>query len=294
MQRDKHTQEIEATRIGGFGGSDAKLFYKIGLKGIESLSNTDKKRIRVAKGIDERHSISDTPAMAKGRAFEDWYAERVPHLRREDKIQKIYTKKFKTFAHCDFMDYIANEVEELKCLESPSLAEHHYMHQLQWYYLLGASGVKLTVCDSTFETFEEGLQETIMIARDEQYIATLLKGIKLLSEAWDTLDLELTETMEHEELMFWEQRQIMVMASYLQEIKELEEKANLEREKIHAFMKEQNIGSIKSDFYTIQYFPESVGHTFDKKKLLKDHPEINESDYMKESKKSSYIKIILK
>ena len=76
MQRDKHTQEIEATRIGGFGGSDAKLFYKIGLKGIESLSNTDKKRIRVAKGIDERKSISDTPAMAKGRAFEDWYAQR--------------------------------------------------------------------------------------------------------------------------------------------------------------------------------------------------------------------------
>ena len=47
----KHQQEIESTRRGGFGGSDAKMIYKIGLKGIESLNNTDKIRIAVAKGL---------------------------------------------------------------------------------------------------------------------------------------------------------------------------------------------------------------------------------------------------
>ena len=39
-----HEQEIATSRVGGLGGSDAALVYKIGRSGIEGLSNTDKKR----------------------------------------------------------------------------------------------------------------------------------------------------------------------------------------------------------------------------------------------------------
>ena len=42
MEALLHQNEIERTRVGGFG-SDAKMFYKIGLKGRSALSNSDKK-----------------------------------------------------------------------------------------------------------------------------------------------------------------------------------------------------------------------------------------------------------
>ena len=64
MTTTAHIEEIETTRIGGFGGSDAAMFYKIGLKGLSALTNSDKKRIRVAKGLDEYKPI---PVARSGR-----------------------------------------------------------------------------------------------------------------------------------------------------------------------------------------------------------------------------------
>ena len=50
--KNQHQMEIENTRVGGFGGSDAALFLRIAKKGgVEGLSNTDLYRIAVAMGI---------------------------------------------------------------------------------------------------------------------------------------------------------------------------------------------------------------------------------------------------
>ena len=88
----QHKNEIERTRISGFGGSDAKIFYKIGLRGLSALSNSDKKRIRVAKGIDEYKPVFQTEAMRKGHEFEDWWFEnsiyQQENWEREDKIER--------------------------------------------------------------------------------------------------------------------------------------------------------------------------------------------------------------
>ena len=52
MEEIKHQQEIQSTRVGGFGGSDAAMFLRIAKKGgVEGLSNTDLYRIAVAMGI---------------------------------------------------------------------------------------------------------------------------------------------------------------------------------------------------------------------------------------------------
>ena len=85
-----HKQNIESTRVGGFGGSDAAMFYRIGLKGLSALTNSDKKRIRVAKGMDEYKSIPVNEAMRRGHDFEDWYAENVAmvSLEREKKLSR--------------------------------------------------------------------------------------------------------------------------------------------------------------------------------------------------------------
>ena len=39
----RNEQELKRSHANGFGGSDAKMFAKIGTKGIESLSTTEKK-----------------------------------------------------------------------------------------------------------------------------------------------------------------------------------------------------------------------------------------------------------
>ena len=132
MKSTNHKNEIEATRVGGFGGSDAKMFYKIGLKGLSSLNNTDKKRIRVAKGIDEYKPITVNDAMQRGHDFEDWYEKQsfAPlNAEREVAISSMLAKNFKTFAHADF--FSNGEVWELKCLSNPENAYNDYFEQLQ-------------------------------------------------------------------------------------------------------------------------------------------------------------------
>ena len=189
MKTENHTQEIEATRVGGFGGSDAKLFYKIGLKGLSALNNTDKKRIRVAKGIDEYNPTPVNDAMHRGHYFEDWY-EKQPfaplNAEREVVISSMLAKNFKTFAHCDFFEN--GEVWELKCLANPGKAYEDYFEQLQWYHRLRATSVLLVVCDSSKE-FSDGVLLPVEIKRDNNVIDILSNGIKLLDDNWNDIDL---------------------------------------------------------------------------------------------------------
>ena len=66
------------------------------------------------------------------------------------------------------------------------------------------------------------------------------------------------------------------------------------KERIKMLMENSGIKSIKSDSYTIVYQPESEAVTFDKAKLLMEHPEIREEDFQKTSKRKAHVKITLK
>ena len=185
----KHQKEIEQSRIGGFGGSDAKMFYKVGLKGLSALSATDMKRIAVAKGLQPYRPIAKTDAMQKGHDFEDWFAKQAfcPIAQREVKISKPLARNFETFSHLDFYanDGISSEYWELKCVEKVDTATKDHKAQLQWAHMIGVGNVWLIVCDSS-KSFEEGTQFPIGIQRDQKYIDTMLHGIKLIDEAWES------------------------------------------------------------------------------------------------------------
>ena len=289
-----HKNEIEATRVGGFGGSDAKMFYKIGLKGLSSLNNTDKKRIRVAKGIDEYKPITVNDAMQRGHDFEDWYEKQsfAPlNAEREVAISSMLAKNFKTFAHADF--FSNGEVWELKCLSNPENAYNDYFEQLQWYFMLGAVNVWLAVSDSNY-SFIEGTTFPVEIKRDGRIIDILLHGIRLLDQNWETLDLEVGEEWNESDLLPFEKEDITVFASYLQRIQQLEELAEESKLKVFNFMRDNGIKSLKSDYYTVTFIPESTTATLDKKKLFTAHPEIKEQDYLKISPKKAYITVKLK
>ena len=235
MEAIQHQDEIERTRVGGFGGSDAKMFYKIGLKGLSALSNSDKKRIRVAKGLDEYKPTFQTEAMRRGHEFEDWFwenylSERDRELyQREFKLHGKLAKNFDVFAHADIYYPWLRVVKELKFLQDPDIynAEDQYMAQLQWYHMLGANVVMLIVGDSNDYDLmkDERSDENVtskFVERDEDFIEILRAGIKLLDDNWDDLDLDIQEDWTSDDLLPFEATEVEMMADYLQEIKRLE------------------------------------------------------------------------
>lgn len=292
MKTDIHKQEIETTRVGGFGGSDAKMFYRVGLKGLSALNNTDKKRIRVAKGIDEYKPISMNDAMQKGHNFEQWYENN--YASEADEREVVFSaelaKNFKTFFHADF----ANEkyVYELKCVSNTENVDINYTEQLQWQMMISGLPVCMVIADSALDFSK--CSQPIPIDRDETTINILKNGIRLIDENWETLDLNVGEEWSDSDLMPFEKEDITVFAGYLLRIQQLEELAEESKLKVFQFMKDNNIKSLKSDFYTVTFIPESTTTSLDKKKLFTEHPEINESDYLKTSPKKAYITVKLK
>lgn len=303
-EQELHQQKIEKSRVGGFGGSDAKMFYKLGLNGLSALSNTDKLRIRVAKEIDEYKPIMQTEAMQKGHDFEDWFAEKFENdlgdelngTLREYRVEpkNELAVNFNIFAHADFYNVKSKGVIELKCISDVDAVQENYMAQLQWYYMLGCREVGLIVCNSKFVAFKDGLQEPIEVEQNQNYIETLRRGIKLLDDNWDNLDLKIGDEWDESDLFPSEQREVQLMTSYLQQIKSLEARIENSKTKLLDMMTKSGVKSIKSDAYNIAVVPSGTTSRFDKKKLLKDHPEINEADYTATSDRKAYLKITLK
>ena len=292
MTTTTHKQEIEVTRVGGFGGSDANLFYRVGLRGLSALNNTDKKRIRVAKGIDEYKSIQMNDAMQRGHDFEDFYemSESTSLMSREVLFSAELAKNFKTFFHADFADRLYDY--ELKCVQNPDNVEKDYEAQLQWQAMVSGMKVCLVVCDSA-KRFED-YNEPIEITRDENVISILKNGIRLIDENWETLDLNVGEEWSDSDLMPFEKNDIAIFTSYLQRIQQLEELAEESKLKVFQFMRDKNIKSLKSDSYTVTFTPESTTTSLDKKKLFTAYPKIKEQDYIKTSPKKAYITVKLK
>ena len=301
-EKELHQQKIEKSRVGGFGGSDAKMFYKIGLNGLSALSNTDKLRIRVAKGIDEYKPIMQTEAMQKGHDFEDWFAEETNDILegyiREYKVEPeslfAFALNFYVFAHADFYNIKKKWAIELKCVSDIGKVHNDYMAQLQWYYMLGCKRVVLIVCDSKFDNFEEGLQESAGVEPNENYIKMLRHGIKLLDDNWNDLDLKIGDEWDESDLFPSEQKEVQLMTYCLQQIKSMEAQIEDSKTKLLNMMTESGVKSIKSDAYNITVVPPGTTSRFDKKKFLSEHPEINEADYTSTSDRKAYLKITLK
>ena len=291
MTPTTHKQEIEVTRVGGFGGSDASLFYRIGLRGLSALTNTDKKRIRVAKGIDEYKPIPMNDAIQRGHDFEDWYSENYQSaaMERERKFTRDLARNFNTFFHADFSD---TYIYELKSTHNTDDVLTTYDAQLQWQHMISAMPVYIVISDSSLP-FED-CSEPIEVKRNERIIKILQNGIRLLDENWDTLDLEIGEEWSDSDLMPFEKNDIAAFTSYLEKIQELEALAEESKAKVFQFMMDNNIKSLKSDSYTVTFIPESTTTSLDKKKLFTEHPEIKEQDYLKTSPKKACITVTLK
>lgn len=279
-----HAEEIKTSRVGGLGGSDATMVLKIGRNGLQALSNTDVKRLRVMLGLDEPCNFGGNAATEAGHAFEDYIADRLRliyplgYIREEKMIGEDFGA-FKTFAHADFMT-ASKKVIECKFVQDTTqnvLAK--YYAQLQWYYYLGADCVTLCHGFGDVEPFKVIDYTFLDVPRDESAVEDIRKGLRLIleycqSEQAVSAPVEVDMQAKQRKLVrkyLTRKRKVDAMTAEMEQIK-----AELQAE-----MEEGNIakvsGALDSNNTAVVTFRKgSTRRTLDTTKTLAKYPELNE------------------
>ena len=199
MENYNHNEEIRATRVGGFGGSDAAMVLAIA-KSIESgekLTTTQRHRLNQLKGLEEVPQFSNADTEAGHRFEEEVAASLTEEWKREaivyDRQGDVY-ENFKVFAHADFLHCKFDDVKECKWTRTLNLdgLRERYQPQLQWYYMLGADSVSLAYCIVNAESGEEE-RGCVDVPRDENMIDDLRAALRLIDSRFGDLDTEITE-----------------------------------------------------------------------------------------------------
>ena len=289
-----HNQEIQQTRVGGLGGSDAALLRRIGQNGLAGLTATDIKRLCVMVGKCEVDNFCGNAYTNAGHAFEEYCEQLLPWgscgYEREKFMQATLAHNFKTFAHADFVTG-ENDVIECKYVQDTTAnTAAKYAAQLQWYFVLGARSVRLCHGTGAADPFCVDECEIVEIARDEQIITEILAGVH-------TLDKALTDgwlPMTPDKVTIAETPAVVQRAfDTLQRIKEQEQALAAEKEvatlEIREYIETFGLSGIVGDEHQIVYSRASVSTTFDSKKFLQDHPEFNLPEYQKQTKRAACV-----
>lgn len=295
----RNNEELRRSHANGFGGSDAKMFAKIGMKGIESLSTTEKKRILVALGKMEAEDFGGNVYTEAGHLFEDYCASADCKGMEREKYMEAegLAKHFKVFAHADFYDEATNAVVECKFSQDDTNKVYDdYLPQLQWYYMLGAS--KVTLCHGwgTVLPFEVGGGIPVIVCEDNDFIYWLQHGIAVLDKAiedgafddYDATEVTVSEMDEDTAVACQRLGQAMV------QLKEYERIADECKATLLAWMEAHGVLNIKGEGFTVSYVSPTTRKTFDAKKVQADFPALKDEQYYKTSAVKSSVKITLK
>ena len=297
----RNNEELKKSHANGFGGSDAKMFAKIGTKGIESLSTTEKKRILVALGKMEADDFGGNVYTEAGHMFEDYCAEKAYTFAgfvREKYIEADgLAKHFKVFAHADFYcDETAAVVECKYSQDDTSKVYEDYLPQLQWYYMLGASKVTLYHGWGTVLPFDVVGEMPVTVCKDNDYIYWLQHGIAVLDQAiedgaFDDYDTTAVTVSEMDEETAAACRALGVVIARMKEAEKLAEE---HKATLLAWMEKHGVLNIKGDGFTVSYVSPTTRKTFDTKKAQADFPVLKDDKYYKTSSVKSSVKITLK
>ena len=296
----RDNEELKRSHANGFGGSDAKMFAKIGTKGIESLSTTEKKRILVALGKMEADDFGGNVYTEAGHLFEDWCEQGnfIKNSEREKYIEREgLAKNFKVFTHADFYNEQTGAVYECKYSQDPTYKVFEdYFEQLQWYYMLGAKSVTLVHgwgAVLPFEVAGYGFQDVV---KEEATIYYMKQGIEILDRAIEdgAFDEYKQTEIADKDMVGEAAKAVRALAYIMTTIKEAEQLANQHKETLLAWMEAHGVLNIKGDGFTVSYVSPTTRKTFDTKKAQADFPALKDDKYYKTSAVKSSVKITLK
>ena len=300
-----HAEEIQRTRVGGLGGSDAALVLRVATKGLAGLTATDLKRLCVMLGTSTQEDWGGNAYTNAGHAFEDYAESNLPWgiaantpkpYEREKVMEAKLALNFKTFAHADFVTGKAGkDVIECKFVQmNTQKVAAKYWPQLQWYYMLGAKSVHLYHGIGNVEPFEVEEGTLVPIERDQETIDLLLHGIKLLDDAltngWRPEPIEKEVVSNTPDVV---QKAFEAMADIKEREKALAAEKAQAAETLKQYCEDWGFTGILADDGTkrqVIYTKEGVSKTFDAAKFLKDHPEYHDQpEYWKTTKRASSV-----
>ena len=294
-QKETHQNEILSTRVGGLGGSDARLVASIANR--YNLSATNEMRLSVMLGMTPPVSIPVTPAMAAGHLFEDYFSEKCSDFSiaetfiREEYLQhQGGLKTFKAFAHADFTCHYDDgfDVYELKFVNGKSIDEvaQTYYWQLQWYYMLGATKVYLVHGIGNVDPFVVKEYHHKLIDKDEVAIETLKKGLQILDDAitsgWQPT-LRTEEKAEDTILL----DDINEMESLLRQKEEIDSKLSAIKERLKTYMMISGVNKIQCPQGNLSYSKPTITRTIDSKRLKAEHKDIYDAYLVENERKGS-------
>lgn len=294
MKKSNHSEEIKATRVGGFGGSDAAMVLAMAerISAGEPLTTAQKHRMLQLKGMETRPDF-DSPEIQAGRAFEDEVAKQLEALgwdRETYMTPKPNTKasvltNFKAFAHADFWNPLTDTVTECKWSRkfSHDGLEKQYKAQLQWYYMLGADAVCLT------SDTADG-RKTTDVARDGKMVDALAEALRTIDMAFDTLDLTINERGA-DELPPEIASLIDDIEARSRTIVQVEERLKGAKADLLAYMEREGLNKVWTATASMTYTAPSSSIGFDSKKFEKDHPDLFAAYRTKITKKSGYLTV---
>ena len=298
---ENHQKEIENTRVGGFGGSDAAMFLRIAKKGgVEGLGNTDLYRIAVAMGIKPYAPVSPTEAMNNGHIFEDSYERMLKDsgitFEREVKlVAECQPKNFKIFAHADFVINGKSAVKKFVIVhECKFIADEEktvddvaetYKAQLQWYYMLGV--VEYVDLIRGYSEPDYPITQSLIIEKNEDIIDSLKLGIRLLDDAisdgWvPEIEEEYAAAMsEKMQNIIHDYEKLKFQKSAIdQKLEELQKQ-------IVEYMTIGNVAKINASLGTISRTADSVVESFDSDKFKKENVKLYNKYIKKSTRKGS-------
>lgn len=293
MENYNHDEEIRATRVGGFGGSDAAMVLSIAkaIEAGERITTTQRHRLNQLKGLEDVQQFSNSDTES-GHRFEDEVAGTLHDWTRE---QVIYDEKgdlyenFKVFAHADF--YLTNTASVKECKWTRTLnldgLRERYAAQLQWYYMLGAHAVSLAYCIVNAESGEEE-RGCVDVPRDDAMIDDLRAALRLIDSRFGDLDTVITE-FDDTEIPDNIRQEILIMRELSAKIKGLEEARDQHRESVMEWMESKKATKAAGWWGSVTYTAASERKDFDKKSFGKDHPDLLAAYSNKTTKKEAYI-----
>lgn len=294
MKKINHVEEIKATRVGGFGGSDAAMVLAMAerIAAGEPLTTAQKHRLLQLKGLETRPDF-DSPEIQAGRTFEDEVAkqlepmgwDRETYMQPNPNSSPAVRQHFKVFAHADFWNPVTNTVTECKWSRkfSHEGLEKQYAAQLQWYYMLGADAVCLT------SDTADG-RKTTDVLRDDKMVETLTAALETIDEAFPSLDLTIRER-GYDELP----PEIAALMEAIEGLKNtqarIEESLKANQSDLLSYMEREGLNKVWTATASMTYTAPSSSIGFDAKKFEKDHPDLFAAYRTKITKKSGYLTI---
>lgn len=294
MKKDNHNEEIKATRVGGFGGSDAAMVLAMAerIRADQPLTTAQKHRLLQLKGLEQRPDF-DSPEIQAGRAFEDEAAkslepmgwDRETYMTPNPNSSPEVRQHFRVFAHADFWNPVTNTVTECKWSRKfdHSGLGRQYAAQLQWYYMLGADAVCL--CSDT----ADGIKTTD-VAKDAKMVAAIVEALEVIDEAFPRLDLTITEK-SCDELPPEIAALVDDILLITRDIERYEENLKSRKAELMAYMDRNDLTKVFGELVSMTYTAPSSSVGFDSKKFEKDYPDMFASYRTKITKKSGYITV---